>query len=313
MKIAVVDDGLDQTNPFFDPAGFSYPAGFPKGDTSATTPKVIVARVFPGPNAGKAGRLPIDPNSSFHGTHVAGIAAGDSGTTAPAGADHPRVTGLERRRAAGLARQLPRLHGADADRARREHAGDRAGVRGGCRGRDGRDQLLRRRAADRPARATRSSEAVHNVAAAGVVPVIAAGNDRDEFGAGSVGSPGTAPDAISVAAVSNAHVFAPALDVVAAGAPATLKGHPVPRRRRQRRRRRSGAAPTRRSWTSARWPAPTASRSSGTSAAPAGDLASAKGTLPAHSLDGADRARAARASAPSRRRRHRCGRPVPPG
>ena len=27
----VVDDGIDQTNPFFDPAGFSYPAGFPKG------------------------------------------------------------------------------------------------------------------------------------------------------------------------------------------------------------------------------------------------------------------------------------------
>ena len=46
-------------------------------------------------------------------------------------------------------------------------------------------------------------EAIHNVAAAGVVPVIAAGNDRDDFGAGSAGSPGSAPDAISVAAVSN--------------------------------------------------------------------------------------------------------------
>ena len=63
-------------------------------------------------------------------------------------------------------------------------------------------------------------EAIHNLAAAGVVPVIAAGNDRDDFGIGSAGSPGTAPDAISVAAVSNTHVFAPALDVTAAGAPA---------------------------------------------------------------------------------------------
>src|SRR5205814_2222322 len=69
-------------------------------------------------------------------------------------------------------------------------------------------------------------EAIHNVAAAGVVPVIAAGNDRDDFGIGSAGSPGTAPDAISVAAVSNTHVFAPALDVTTPGAPDTLKGIP---------------------------------------------------------------------------------------
>ena len=45
--------------------------------------------------------------------------------------------------------------------------------------------------------------AVRNVAAAGVVPVIAAGNDRDDYGLGTVGSPGSAPDSIAVAAVSN--------------------------------------------------------------------------------------------------------------
>ena len=33
-------------------------------------------------------------------------------------------------------------------------------------------------------------EAVKNVAAAGVVPVISAGNDRDDYGVGSAGSPG---------------------------------------------------------------------------------------------------------------------------
>src|SRR5205807_345151 len=38
--------------------------------------------------------------------------------------------------------------------------------------------------------------------------------------------PRTAPDAISVAATSNTHVFAPALDVTAAGAPDSLKGIP---------------------------------------------------------------------------------------
>src|SRR5436190_117453 len=34
VKIGVVDDGVDQTNPFFNPAGHSYPAGFPKGNTA---------------------------------------------------------------------------------------------------------------------------------------------------------------------------------------------------------------------------------------------------------------------------------------
>ena len=52
-------------------------------------------------------------------------------------------------------------------------------------------------------------EAVRNVAAAGVVPVISAGNDRDDYGLGSAGSPGSAPDAISVAALSNSHVYGP--------------------------------------------------------------------------------------------------------
>ena len=44
--------------------------------------------------------------------------------------------------------------------------------------------------------------AIDGAAAAGVVPVIAAGNDFDEFGYGSVSSPGNAPGAITVAAVS---------------------------------------------------------------------------------------------------------------
>jgi subtilisin family serine protease len=72
-------------------------------------------------------------------------------------------------------------------------------------------------------------EAVRNVAAAGVVPVISAGNDRDEYGLGSAGSPGTAPDAISVAALSNSHVFAPALTVTSPGAPEALTRVPFVR------------------------------------------------------------------------------------
>jgi subtilisin family serine protease len=225
IKIAVGDDGIDQSKPFFNPAGFSYPAGFPKGATKWTTPKVIVAKVFPGPNAGVPGRLAVDPDSSFHGTHVAGIAAGVSGTTAPAGGDHPTVTGLS-----GVAPRAwlgnyrvftvptPIGHVANTPEiiaAFEEAVKDGMDVvnfsGGGPQIDPANDALV---------------EAVHDFAAAGVVPVISAGNDRDDFGTGSAGSPGTAPDAISVAAVSNTHVFADPLDVTAAGAPGFLHGIP---------------------------------------------------------------------------------------
>ena len=72
-------------------------------------------------------------------------------------------------------------------------------------------------------------EAVRNVSAAGVVPVISAGNDRDDYGVGSAGSPGSAPDAISVAALSNSHVYAPALSVSAPGTPEALTRIPFAR------------------------------------------------------------------------------------
>jgi minor extracellular serine protease Vpr len=285
MKIAVVDDGIDQTNPFFDPKGFSYPAGFPKGGRKWTTPKVIVARVFPGPNAGVPGRLAVDPDSSFHGTHVAGIAAGDSGTTAPAGADHPKVTGLS-----GVAPRAwlgnyrvftvptPIGHVANTPEiVAAFEAAVRDGMNvinfsgGGPQVEPANDALV---------------EAIHNVAAAGVVPVIAAGNDGDDFGLGSAGSPGTAPDAISVAAVSNTHVFAPALDVTAPGAPSAVKGIPF-------LGANGGAAPD--AWSTADQTLVDVGSIVGTDGrgverhlcGPADDLASTKGRLPARSLAGA--------------------------
>ena len=82
MKIGIIDDGVDATHQFFDPTGFTYPPGFPKGQTQFTTPKVIVAarRSRRRRPTWKYARRPFDPNESFHATHVAGIAAGDHGT-----------------------------------------------------------------------------------------------------------------------------------------------------------------------------------------------------------------------------------------
>ncbi len=222
VKIGVVDDGVDPTNPFFNPAGFSYPAGFPRGETQFTTPKVIVARAFPGPNSGKPGQLALDRSASFHGTHVSGIAAGDAGTNAPPGRDHPAVSGLtgiaprawignyrvfNAPTPAGNSAFTPEI--VAAFEAAAADGMDVINFSGGGPENDPANDALQ--------------ETIHNLTLAGTVVVIAAGNDRAEFGLGSVGTPGTAPDAITVAAVSNTHVFSAALTVqspsVAGGLP----------------------------------------------------------------------------------------------
>jgi subtilisin family serine protease len=226
IKIGLVDDGVDATNPFLRPDGFRYPPGFPRGGRKWTTPKVIVARAFPGPHSGRRGRLAVDRDASFHATHVAGIAAGDSGTCSPGGRDHPPTCGLSGvapRAYIGSYRvfNVPTPVGHIANTPEIAAAFESAvsdGMDvinfsgGGAETEPANDALV---------------DVIHNVVAAGVVPVISAGNDRDEFGMGSVGSPGTAPDAITVAATSNTHDFTPVLSVQAPDTPPDLKQVPV--------------------------------------------------------------------------------------
>lgn len=285
MKIAVVDDGVDQASSFFDPAGYSYPEGFPKGGTKWTTPKVIVARAFVGAGADDRSGLAVDPRASFHGTHVAGIAAGNAGTTAPAGGDHPETTGL-----AGVAPRAyignyrvfnvptPVGHVANTPEI---VAAFEAAVR------DGMDVInFSGGGPQTDPLSDAMMEAIRNVAAAGVVPVISAGNDRDEYGLGSAGSPGTAPDAISVAALSNSHVFAPALAVTTPGAPTALTRIPFVRT--------AGEAPPA-AWATAEQPLVDVGTVLGTNGQPVprnlcgppGNLDGGISPLPAGSLSGA--------------------------
>ena len=236
VKVAVVDDGVDHEHPFLDPKGFSYPPGFPKGPTGSTTPKVIVARGFAGPGANSA---PLDRDNSFHGTFVSGVIAGvktdvEAGKTGfcveSAGGCHPAVKDVEgvaprayigNYRVFNVPAPAP-LGGCCSANSPEIVAAFEAAVRdgmdiinfsGGGPQADPRTDIL--------------IEAVANVVRAGVVPIISAGNDRDFFGLGTAGSPATAPDAISVGAVANAHVFGASLQVVAPerAAPDAVRPH----------------------------------------------------------------------------------------
>ena len=197
IKIGLIDDGIDQAHPYFNPSGFAYPAGFPKGNIAYTTPKVIVARAFPSPSTHwkYAGR-PFDPLYSFHATHVAGIAAGDFGTpTAPDGGSP--ISGIAPKAYLGNYKALTVPtgdFGLDGNSPEIAKAIDQAVA-------DGMNVInLSIGEPEVQPRRDIVVRALDNAAAAGVVPVVAAGNDFDVAGAGSVGSPANAPAAITVAA-----------------------------------------------------------------------------------------------------------------
>lgn len=200
MKIGIIDDGIDQSHPYFDPTGFTYPAGFPKGNTAYTTPKVIVARAFaPANETWKYGNTPFDPQYSDHATHVAGIAAGDHGTIANGPTGRVTVSGVAPSAYLGNYKVLTvptSDYGLDGNSP--EIA---AGIEQAVK--DGMD-VINLSLGEPEVEPSRDIvvKALDDAADAGVVPVVAAGNDYQNAGRGSVGSPASAPEAITVAASS---------------------------------------------------------------------------------------------------------------
>jgi len=196
VKIGIVDTGVDASHPFFDPAGYTMPAGFPRGQVRFTSAKVIVARAFaPRSATSTLARQAFDPAQSSHGTHVAGIAAGNNGTEAPGGVT---VSGVAPRAYIGNYKALVRTDFGLSPNGNSPElvAAIEAAVR------DGMDVInLSLGEPEIEPRRDIVALALDAAAAAGVVPVVAAGNDYNEVGAGSVSSPGSSRKAITVAAV----------------------------------------------------------------------------------------------------------------
>ena len=202
IKIGIIDDGVDAAHPYFDPSGFQYPPGFPKGQTKYTTPKVIVQRAFPPPSPSwKYADVPFDPTESFHATHVAGIAAGDRGVVARGsvlGGVAPNAY-IGNYKALTIPTPGFGLDGNSAEIA----AAIEAAVADGM-------NVINLSLGEPEVEPSRDLvvKAIEGAAAAGVVPVVAAGNDFGDFGNGSISSPANAPDAITVAAVTPQGVVA---------------------------------------------------------------------------------------------------------
>ena len=196
IKIGIVDTGVDPTHRFFDPAGYVMPAGFPKGQARFTTAKIIAARAFPPPGSRARGaRLAFDGVASSHGTHVAGIAAGNART--PAVAERV-VSGVAPRAFIGNYKALVRTDEGLSPNGNSPEivAAIEAAVR------DGMD-VINLSIGEPEIEPSRDvvARALDAAAAAGVVPVVSAGNDFADVGAGSISSPANSPRAITVAAV----------------------------------------------------------------------------------------------------------------
>jgi subtilisin family serine protease len=205
IKIGDIDTGIDETHPFFDPSGFSYPDGFPKCDAADSTshtpdqdckyvsPKVIVAKVF----YNKAQNRGLDAQAiQDHGTHTAGDAAGVTGKTAVVnGVSIDDMSGIAPGAWLGNYNVFP----GDVLNARSEdilNAVDEAVA-------DGMDVLNLSLGGSFHGNNDLLAMGLDNAVDAGVVVAVAAGNSGP--GQGTLESPGRARKVITVAASTNKH------------------------------------------------------------------------------------------------------------
>jgi subtilisin family serine protease len=196
MKIGIIDSGIDPSHPFFDADGYAMPAGFPKGQQRFTSAKIVVARVFaPKGSTAPGNRVAFSDDDSSHGTHVAGIAAGNANTGAGGGA---RVSGVAPRAYLGNYKVFVETSSGLSPNANSPAivAAIEAAVA------DGMD-VINFSGGEPEIEPSRDivALALDAAAAAGVVPVVAAGNDYNDLGAGSVSSPANSVHAIAVGAV----------------------------------------------------------------------------------------------------------------
>jgi uncharacterized protein (TIGR03437 family) len=241
IKIGVIDTGIDQTHPALQDSSLSTPSGFPKGVTSYTTNKVIVARSYVSmlTDTNPVDSLPDDfsPRDRIgHGTFNAVVAAGNSVSTPAASTTGGSIT---------IAGMAPKAwlgnYKVGGSPGVNEFASDQtliAAVEDAVN--DGMDVitcsiggLANSDAASDPVaaafeKATQFAVVVASSGDSGSASFYQGGGydccGYQYPGFNTISSPSNAPDVISVGATINSHVMLPTVSVNAAGAPASLKG-----------------------------------------------------------------------------------------
>jgi minor extracellular serine protease Vpr len=223
VKVADVDTGLRVANPMFSGAGFSMPAGYPKGFCAdfpsdpafQCNAKVIAARAIT-PDVPLAVEEVVKPlDIDGHGSHTAGTATGDIVTVAPWGLQISGVAPgayLMVYKALYEAPDHSTAQGSDTMlvTALNDAVSDGANVInnswGGGAGGD-------------PA-STVYNTLLHNITAAGTLVVFSAGNDGPS--GGTIGCPGCVPDALTVAASTTDRTFVATVSVDSTTPAATI-------------------------------------------------------------------------------------------
>ncbi len=227
VKIAILDSGIDQTHPGLQDSTLTAPAGFPKGDSGFTTPKVIAARSYVAslsyPDIRYSSPDDISPRDHVgHGTALAMIAAGITvkspatgsmtGVAPKAFLGNYKIFGSpginEYTSTAVLVQALEDAYNDGMDIAVLS-LGDPAfyaplDQSTGCASTPLRSWL--------PANTCDiNAYAVEHAAQSGMVMVVAAGNDGCAGDIcptlGTINTPGTAPSAITVGSTTNSHVL----------------------------------------------------------------------------------------------------------
>ncbi len=224
VRVAVIDTGIDIFNPFFDPTQFAMPEGYPLGETAFTTAKVIAARAYFRPDdpvdLEKDTEDPMDHGG--HGSHCAGIVAGNLDTVFDLSGTPVTVSGVAPR---AYLMNYKVFYTAESGRSGAYDPELMAAFEDAVA--DGADVLsCSWGGPDDMVEGTAASVVYTSAIDAGASVVFAAGNEGS--GPGTISYPGTLPDVLTVGSFDAGRYFAGLVDVVSpTPVPADLTGMPA--------------------------------------------------------------------------------------